>query len=291
MIFACQLALASLVVSPRHDGQQRASGSGQKPEPHVEEGRVKINLETPEMTLAQDNKIPLGLHGYSVSNIILNWDFAEPGFEGRNPGEPEGLSLQQAPDGSAYVNFVPTHLGKLQLRILVTFQDGGVDADSVTVNVDRLPDRPPLRFILSSTLASIDFRRKAGTMHLDLSSNFNKQLVVPVAFYHGIQSPIPLYPLTGNLRNQIAFSVIPKGNQPPPVEYDPATAEVKAIRLGQALIKATLDNKSAYACVDVSRDAREAAQYSDCSSFLPAGLTEPIDERLELPQPAQPVRR
>jgi hypothetical protein len=286
MIFA--LAAASRLSAQEKGGGQESAVGGAQPEPHAEEGRLKINLPTVEMTAAQDNKIPLDLHGYAVKSIMADWKFSQPGVEGAVIAEPEELSLQHAPDGGAYVNFVPIRLGKLQLRIAVDFEDGGYDQESVEVNVDRLPDRAPERFILTFPLERANHIRKAGTLHLDLSPQFDRVSVTPAAFYKGFASPIYLTPTPSPLRSDIAVAVIPRKNQASPIAFDPWTGEVKAVRLGQALIKVTLRGKSAYSCVDVMRDRREFNERSDCKDFLPAGLTEPIDEPLQMPKAAQP---
>jgi len=288
-IWVCGLASVS-AQSPEDGAGQPASTSGEQglPEAHWEEGRVKVKLATLDMAIAQANKIPLDLHGFSASRITADWSFSNPLIESQVIAQPEELPLQHAEDGSPYVNFVPIRLGKLQLRILVAFKDGNFSSDSVEVNVDRLPDQAPSRLILSDPKVRIDFTRKAGTLHLDLSPGSNDELLVPVAFYSGITSPIPLNPIPSTILDDIAFTVIPRRNQPSPIAFNPSTGEVKAVRIGQALVRATLRGKSAYACVDVMKDVREFNERSNCSDFLPPGLTEPIDEPMQEPKRAGP---
>jgi len=286
----CELASAAAPKSSANGAGQQGSAVGNdvQMEPHVEEGRVKINLGTQQMTVAQDNKVPLDLHGYAVSRIVGSWKFSEPYIESQVIAEPENLTLQHAEDGSAYVNFVPIRLGKLQLRIYVAFKDGGFDTDSVEVNVDRLPEQAPQRFILSDPAVRIDFKRKAGTLHLALSAHSPAELLIPVAFYQGINSPIPFNPIPATLLNDIVFTVVTRRNQRSPIAFNPSTGEVKAVMVGQALVKATLNGKSAYACVDVMPRADDWNQRSNCNDFLPPGLTEPLDEPLQEPKRAGP---
>ena len=127
--------------------RQATTGAQTSPEPHVTEGRLKINLHSQEMTVAVDNQIPLDLHGYSVRGVMLGWEFAQPGIEGSSVVEPAVVPLQHSPEGSAYVDFIPIRLGKIRLRILVSFQDGGFDDGSVDLNVDHSTARPCSRSV------------------------------------------------------------------------------------------------------------------------------------------------
>jgi hypothetical protein len=279
-------ARSPVSVQENEVGQESpGGGGGARPEPHVEEGRVKIKLATQEMTIAQVNKVPLDLHGYAVSRIVAqsklsgDWQLIR---------EPEELPLQRAPDGSTYVNFVPIRLGKLELRVTVGFKDGGIDTDSVEVDVDHLPSEAPRRLILCDPAVRVDYTRKAGTLHFGLSPPSAPELVVPVAFYRGIDSPIPLNPIPGSLLGEIVLTVITRKDQQSPIALNPTTGEVKAVGIGQALIKATLRGKSAYACADVMRVSDDWNQRSDCRDFLPPDLTEPIDEPLQMPKSVEP---
>jgi hypothetical protein len=260
-------------------------------EPHWEEGRVKITLPTPEMTVAQPNAIPLDLHGFDVSRVAAGWKFSEPGLEGMSIAEPADVGLQHSPDGTPFIQFVPVRVGLLQLNIQVDFKDGGADADTIEINVDHLPEIAPHRLILSDTTARVDYRRKAGTMHFDLSPDSRVRTIAVVAFYPGVSQPVPLNPMPAPIRNDVVFTVITKNNRPSPIELEPVTGAVTAVRVGQAIIKATLGGKSAYACADVSKDAREFAERSNCNDFLPRGMSESIDEPLQMPQPVQPRAR
>jgi len=272
--------------------QQGGIGPGQAPAAgkaaqnwHVTEGRVKAKLPTTEMTVAQANKIPLDLHGLEVSRILVEWQVPER--EGQYAPESEEAPLQRESDGSAYVNFVPVRLGKLKLRIMVDFTDGGVDQDRLEVNVDRLPDQPPDRFILS---LAADFTRRAGTLALDFSPHYHHVFVTPVVFYKGVDSPIPLIPAPSQIQDQLSYTVIPRNSQASPIAFDPKTGEVTAERLGQALLKVTMDGQTAYACMDVMRDTGEFVQHSNCSDFLPSDVTEPIDKPFYIEKrPAPPA--
>lgn len=258
------------------------------PEPHWEEGRVKITLPSLEMTVAQPNAIPLDLHGFEARRVSVGWKFSEPGLEGVSIEDPTEVTLQHTPDGTAFVQFVPVRMGSLQLTVNVDFKDGGASNDAVEVNVDRLPGASPQRLILSDTTARVDYRRKAGTMHFDLSPDSKVRTIAAVAFYPGIGQPIPLNPMPEPVRSDVVFTVITKSNLPSPILLDPATGQVKAVRVGKALIKATLDGRTAYACADVSKDAREFAERSNCNDFLPPGMSEGINEPLHIPPPVQP---
>jgi hypothetical protein len=244
--------------------------------PRLTEATIEIKLPTTGMTVARANKIPLDLNGFAVKGRIhVDWAWPEMRREGTNVPPSVLVPLQLESDGSAYVNFVPLRLGKLKLRILVFFADGGLDDYEVEVNVDRLPDQPPDRLILS-LFPNLTYR--AGTLAFDLTPRYSRMLVIPVAFYKGVDSPIPLIPAPSQIQDQLSYTVIPRKNQASPIIFDPKIGEVKAERLGQALLKVTLGNHSAYACMDVMRDSQEFFQHSNCGDFLPPDLTEPIDK-------------
>lgn len=259
------------------------AGAWPVPQNGKEDRRVKIELKTPDMKLAQDNQVPLNLQGNAVLSVSARWTpysqagVLDPGFE-----DSGAVPLHHAQDGSTYVDVVPTKLGKLRLGLLFTFGDCVLGNTYADVSV-HLPDRDPARLILADPAVTVDYTRKAGTLHLDLSPQFSKELLTLVAFYKGVDYPVPI--TTGH---DVVFSVIPRKNQPSPIVYDASTGEVKALKFGQALIKATLRGKSAYACVDVMRDAREFMQRSNCNDFLPPDLTETIDEPMQMPEPVQP---
>jgi hypothetical protein len=286
MIFTSpQLLCASPhVPAQKAPGLPPAAIAKQTPQPRVTEGRIRINLPSQEMTIAQTNKIPLDLHGYAPDRILVGWKFSEPSIESETIAEPEETQLQHAPDGSTYVNFVPIRLGKLMLRIYVAFKDGGFDTNSVGVNVDRLPAQVPRRLILADPLVTINFQRKAGTLHIAMAPRTSKELLIPVAFYNGIDSPVPFYPIPASLLGDIQFSVIPRKDQAPPISFNPATGDLEPIQPGQALVKATVRGKSAYACVDVMKDLDEWSERSSCEDFLPPDLTEPIDKPMHTPK-------
>jgi hypothetical protein len=266
--------------------QAAPPAAGQAPQNwHTTEGRVKIKVPTTEMAVAQANKLSLDLHGFSVSQISVAWRFLEKDRDGRYSWVSSEEALQQESDGSAYVNFVPVRMGKLELRVLVYFADGGIDDDSLEVNVDRLPDQPPERLTLSF---APDFTRRVGTLAFDLSRQANRRLLTPVAFYKGVDLPIPLIPAPSPIQSRLSYRIIPRKNQAAPIVFDPNTGEVRAEGLGQALLKVTLGNHSAYACMDVTRDVRQLMQRSNCSDFLPPDLTEPIDKSTYFEKRAAP---
>jgi hypothetical protein len=267
-------------------GQEPAHAAA-KPEPHVVEGRVTIKLDSRDLTIGQYNKIPLDLHGYPVERIT--GDFG-PTAEMEYPPDPDTgvLSLKRDNVGGTYVDVLPTRMGKFPLRLLVSFADGGLDSATAEVNVDRIPAETPRQFLLTYPVGRMDFTKRAGTLRLDLSPQYSKSILIPAASY-GVHSPVPLYPIPASVRDDIAVTVITRKNREPSVVYDVSTGEVRAVRLGQALVKATLRGKSAYACVDVMQDVREFNQRSNCEDFRPPDLTGPIDEPMEIPKPVVPL--
>jgi hypothetical protein len=275
------IAVAQVAADARGAGHEIASGA--QPAPFEDDGdsRVKIALKSPEMKLAQENRVPLNLQGHAVRSVGARWtQYSQTGV--LEPGS-EGFALaplRHAEDGSAYVDVVPTKLGKLRLGLLLEFGDCILGNSFADVSV-HLPDRDPERLILADTTVRVDYTRKAGTLHLSAQSL--KEFLTPVAFYKGVDYPVPI-----TVGDEVAFAVIPRKNQAPPVTYDRSTGEIKTVRPGQALIKATLRGRSAYACVDVMQEGADFSQRSNCNDFLPADLTEPIDEPQQMPKVAGP---
>lgn len=265
--------------------QKEGSPCANLPEPYFVDGMFKIKPPAPDMTVARANKISLDLPRKEIRHVDLEWQYSEPGVDGDTVRDSEAVVLEYAADRTPYVNFTPSRLGKVRLRVMILFGDGAVSDDSVEANVDRLPDRPPMAFVISM-LGYWNTGRRFGTFHLDLSPQFNHETLVPAAFY----GPwVPLISIPAAVRNEMSFTVITRPNEEPPFAFDLETGELKAVKLGQALLKVTLRNKSAYACVDVGSDAREFAQHSNCNDFLPADVKGPLDPPLEMPKPVQPV--
>jgi hypothetical protein len=243
------------------------------PEPRWVDGLVKINLPSPDLIVGRPNKIPLILRGREVRQVTTYWEFSEESMEGRSIADAENVIVLYAQDRAAYVNFTPIRFGKQRFSVLIFFGDGSVNRDTVEVNVDRIPDRDPMGMIISD-FHDLQYGGKAGTVHLDLSPQSNQTILLPAAFYG---TWVPLVPRPSDLRNDIVFTIIPRKNEEPPFEFDPASGQVKAVKLGQALLKATIGGRSAYDCIDVMSDAREYPQRSNCDDFLPPDLHEPID--------------
>ena len=98
-----------------------------------------------------------------------------------------------------------------------------------------------------------------------------------------------LNPIPAALLNEVVFTVIPRKGQSSPIEFTPATGEIKPVKPGQVLVKATLRGKAAYACVDVMSVADDWNARTTCMDFLPPGVNGmTIDDPMEIPKPVEP---
>lgn len=83
-----------------------------------EEGRLQIPPLVHPLKLEQANEIPILLHGYKVFGADLSWSYYAYGYSIPSEGfGSKDITVQFHDDGSAYVNFIPERLGKVQLSI------------------------------------------------------------------------------------------------------------------------------------------------------------------------------
>ncbi len=236
---------------------------GALPTPRGDRPRVAINLKTSELEFARSNKVPLDLHRQAVREMSLSWDSLWGVLAPLS-----SLVLEHDPDGSAFVEVVPIGIGKLKLDIGFIFEDCSIDEQRVDVNVAP-PERDPEKLILTWT--NWQHVREVGTAHLDFA-DFSSVVMTPLAFYHGIDSPVPI------LGEYVSYTVITRNKEDAPIAIDSSFAAVKSVKVGQALIKATFHGVSGYTCMDVMRDARMTTGRLDCHDFLPLDLIEPMPE-------------
>jgi hypothetical protein len=229
-------------------------------------GRLQIPPVTHPLKLAEPNEIPLELHGYKVREAHGMWGyFNTSGYVEHPVNEPSiDLTVSYHPDGSAYVNFVPMRLGKLEFIIMIDFEDGGVTNARTTVEVG-LPDRKPEKLIVGvGGLPDPDVR----TWRLDLSKQYNRISLFTHAVYEGVKRPVELLPTS------VSYKVIgPRGA--PIIEVDPSTGFITALQYGHSLVEVSFQGVVNDTCILVVPDARMGADHSQCEEFRPPGWTPP----------------
>jgi hypothetical protein len=248
------------------------NGKGNSPEctdddlrPHTagEAQRAKISIPT-QMTFAQKSMLAIDVDGHHVQNISISW---QSGADGILAPVSE-VKLQRAHDGSAFIEVAPPGFGSLQLEVAFVFEDCVAEQLEARVRVP-IPEREPDKLVLAWT--NWRYVRQTGTAHLDLA-NPSGLWLIPLAYYEEVDSPVPVP------RGEVEFTVIRRKNLKSAVALL-GSSSLEAVELGQAVVKATFQGKSAYLCIDVTRDAALTSGHSDCQGLVQAGvIASPVSE-------------
>jgi hypothetical protein len=231
--------------------------------------RAKISFP-PEMIFAQRSRLAIEIGAHSVRQTSISWQAGADGVLAPVSDVP----LRHDRDGRAYIEVAPPGFGNLQLELGLVFEDCVAEILRGQIKVPA-PRRNPDEFILAWT--NWRYVRKTGTAHLDFG-NFPVVVLIPLAYYQGISSPVPVP------RDEVEFAVITGNHEKSPIAfYDTSLGSVKSVGLGQALVKATFREKSAYVCIDVTRDAAVASAHADCHGLVPSGITVPSGEPEDAP--------
>jgi hypothetical protein len=223
-------------------------------EPFTAEGRLTLNPIGKALMVAEANEVPLELHGFQPTVIVASWFDPKRGLP---VGKETSLTLMHRPNGTAYVNVVPTRSGRLQLALFTMFTDGGIDSQEIDVQV-VFPKCSPSRLVVN--LGVGDDARNEGTVYVELKQTDR------VALYAGAVYDVGSRPVPIPAEN-IAFRVETAPGETPPIEINPATGKLRALHLGEALVDATFAGVTRQTCV-VVRQAREGGASSGCERLL-----------------------
>jgi len=93
--------------------------------------------------------------------------------------------------------------------------------------------------------------------------------LIPLAYHKDVDSAVPVP------RGEVEFTVITPKNAKSPVALL-GLSSIEAVELGQALVEAKFQGKSAYLCIEVTHDdATLKSGHSDCDGLLRAGVSAP----------------
>lgn len=230
-------------------------------ERHMVIGRVQIPAIAHPMKLAEPNQISIQTSGQRVTSVIAHWAFYYPGSLVASPMY-EGDDIPPVSydsNGGAYVRVTPLKLGKLQLTLFVSFEDGGTERKTIDLQVGP-SERPPERLVI--TPGGGDNRRNHPVISLDLSDAHRKIDIFPAAIYKNVIPPVRLK------ASDVTFKLI---NSPgAAAEIDPSTGIVTAQHVGQALLETSFAGVSTLTCIDVMNDVR-VGRGSRCEELLPPG--------------------
>jgi hypothetical protein len=226
--------------------------------------RAKISFPS-EMPFAQKSRLAVEIGAHSVRKASVSW---QEGADGVLAPVSDVL-LRHDRDGTAFIEVSPIGFGNLQLEVAFVFDDCSAELLRGQIRVPA-PRRDPDKFVLAWTGGR--YVRKMGTVHLDFANSAHVVLI-PLAYYKGVDSPVPVP------RNDVEFTVVTPNHEKSPIAFwDTDLGSVKSVGLGQALVKVTFGGKSAYACIDVTRDAAVTSAYADCRGFAPSGVSVPSGE-------------
>jgi hypothetical protein len=231
--------------------------------------RAKIDFP-PEMAFAQKSRVAVEIGAHSVRKISISW---QEGADGVLAPESD-VVLQHERDGRAFIEVSAIGFGNLQLEVAFVYDDCGAELQRGQIRVPA-PRRNPDKFVLAWT--NWRYVRKMGTAHLDFADSA-ALVLIPLAYYKAVDSPVPVP------RDQVEFEVITRNHERSPIAFwDTTLGSVKSVGVGQALVKAAFGGKTAYACIDVTRDAAVMSGYFDCLGFVPSGVRVPSGEPEDAP--------
>jgi len=231
--------------------------SARSPDLMMTNGRVSIPQAAKPLRLGEDNALVLTLKGPPPLKVFTLQSTVDANGVS-SPWIKDGdavATVKQNDDGQTYVNFIPLALGKLEVRVNVFFSDGGFDQASTTVDV--VAGMPPAALVPSSEVNGVSYLR------LNLSEQGRRAFLRLSATYVQIKNPLPID--VDKAQFQVTMS-----KEAPPIEFDPKTLMVKALRTGRALIQTHYYGASLATCVQV-QESPESYGTLDCRDLFAGG--------------------
>lgn len=226
---------------------------------HVVNGRVQVAAGTQPLKLAESTPISIRANGQKVTSVVAGWLYFVNNTPVSAQEQVKLLPVTYHSDGSAYISVTPLKLGKVQLTLLVSFPDGGVERDTIDVEVGQ-STRPPEKLVIA--LPGGDNRRDTPVISMDLSERNRTEHVFPFAIYRTLHDPVSLN------ASDVSFKML----SPPTgaADIDPSTGIITARHVGQALLETSFAGVATLTCIDVMKDAR-VGRASRCEELLPPG--------------------
>jgi hypothetical protein len=239
-----------------------ASSWSQSTKEHMVSGRVQIPAITHALKLAEPNQISIQTSGQRITSVLAGWVH----YVGNSPvpsrEDDVVLPVSYDSNGSASINVTPLKLGKVQLILFISFEDGGVERKTIDLQVSQSKQQPEKLVIVLGG----DHRRDTPVLYMDLSEAYRTTQLGLAAFYKNVTSPVLLN------ASDVTFKLI---NSPgAAAEIDPSTGIVTARQVGQALLETSFGGVSTLTCIDVMSDVRVGPR-SRCEELLPPGRSLP----------------
>jgi hypothetical protein len=243
----------------------------QAPDHFTANDRLRLLPITHSFTVAEPNSIPLQVTDPHVKSVFVDWGTYPPGstisvdaHESNTPA----FSLLPGPHGTSIIQFTPSVLGKLNLGVIVFFEDGGIASKDEDVEA-ILPTRLPEKFIFQR---SADQSWNTNSMYATVGRNVGLDAA---AYYSGFAKPVHVPPAS------VVFHVL---NEPgsKPLQLDPATGIIKPIAPGRALIQADFAGLITFTCIHVF-PSTGGGTADDCHDLLPSGKSLPPQPKFTPP--------
>ncbi len=221
------------------------------------QNRLDIPPSSKSFHLGEENLLTLTLKGPAPTHIFIMQRTVDAGSV--SPwiqGGEEEVHLERSEDGTTCVKFVPLRPGKLEVRVHALYSDG--EPNQASTFLDVVADRSPLKLVDQSGFGGLTSIRR-----MDLSEEGRRDFLRIRAVYPGVKEPLPLE------AGQAEFKVL-MSNQAPPIEFNEKTMEIKALRIGRALIEIRYNGLSKDACIEVLEN-RESYNRSDCTDLQEGG--------------------
>jgi hypothetical protein len=233
--------------------------------------RLQLLPIAQKLKVAEPNDIPLRISDPNVKTIVVDWGIYSPGSsipEWNHEYESSEYKLLPSPDGTFVIHFTPSVVGKLNLRVLVFFEDGKLARKSEDVET-VLPDRSPEAFFIQD---QPNRRFNENRMYATVGDT---QWLSTVAYYSGFEQPIRLRAA------DVVFHVL---NDPryDPLQLDPATGKIKSVNTGRALVQADFGGLTTFTCILVF-GSRAGGSSDDCRDLLPPGKSLPPQPKFTPP--------
>jgi hypothetical protein len=231
----------------------------------IADGRIGIDVSSP-LKAGEVNELTLVLHGPPIDCVSIQ----ETGFMGTPVSDnSHTVRIRRSSSGSQYVLFTPTQLGKVGVRIMGWFSDGGLARFESTVD-SQPSDREPALLMMQvggGPGQDIDMWR------LDLSGPEWKSAdrwfrLWSSAYYLDSKLPAVIDP------SYLHFSV--KQPQGDPVIELKDDGSMRPLRIGDALLETTFGSTKRETCIQVREDSSQGDN-SRCGELRSPEPDAPLD--------------
>jgi hypothetical protein len=203
-------------------------------------GRLKIEMPGEPLRLGEEAALPISSSGPPPSRVLVELNQAGPNGAAVPCGG-GATPVEHRADGSTYVTITPQCIGKVEVRILASFTDGGLESTHATTEVIAAKSPTALKVAARSMFNSV--------VRMDLSEQSRQSNLWLTAIYPGVKEPLPI-------RAQDAHFKVTMTKGEPPIRFDPETGRIDALRIGQALIETGYSGLTRTTCVRVTEFAQ-----------------------------------